>query len=105
MLCLSKIEFHTPSLESLEPLESRNTEKGGTGHVQENLHCTDIESVAMDNGKHASSIGNEGDSTCANTQQYGPVSGQLISTMTKACRDCFHSQHLSRRLVEGEVYL
>ena len=57
----------------------------------------------MENGKQASSIGNEGDSTCANTQQYGPVSGQLISTMTKACRDCFHSQDLSRRLVEGKL--
>ena len=56
----------------------------------------------MDNAEHASSIGDEADITRANAQRYGPVSGQLISTMTKACRDCFHCQDLSRRLVEGK---
>ena len=56
----------------------------------------------MDNAEHASSIGDEADITRANAQRYGPVSGQVISTMTKACRDCFHCQDLSRRLVEGK---
>ena len=86
--CVSNIEFDTT-----------NTEK----EIVEDVNLINEMAKSVDNSlslKDYSDTNNN--SNTPSLKKFGPVSGQLISSTTKACRDCFQFPGLSRRLVEGK---
>ncbi len=95
--CLSNIEFHAPNAEEHDDeIMDSMVDSLSKGFVLNNT-IGDDENSQSDPSKNTSNSSN-----MANIKKFGPVSGQLISSMTKACRDCFQYPGLSRRLVEGK---